>query len=334
MIRRPANISPAARGRRVWVRVQRGIEQRERGFESDANEEVWPARDTAAVPPRVAGIDRPFSFQRPHKGPGSAIARPPKLMCGSGLLCSMRTVRLSFLRISLAAAAALCLAMAPAACSHASPVAPAQTSATGACSYLVSPIGVQMVDAGGTFQVSINPDAANECLWTVSASDAWITPVGTASGQGAGVVVMEVASLPSTVQVRNGLVTVGWTGGSKLIAVRQGCPVTSPVNVSAEGQEVQVGIGTSCSSYKSLSIDAPWIQFHIVLGKGGITGAGAVVVDRNTGPERIGHVTTEFFQLTIVQAAGGPANCVTAITPTSQAFNEDGGTGTINVTAA
>jgi hypothetical protein len=56
-----------------------------------------------------------------------------------------------------------------------------------------------------------------------------------------------------------------------------------------------------------------------------------VSVGVNTGPERIGHVTTVLGQLTIVQRAG---NCVTAIAPTSQAFDESGGAGSISVKAA
>ena len=55
-----------------------------------------------------------------------------------------------------------------------------------------------------------------------------------------------------------------------------------------------------------------------------------VVVEVNTGPERIGHVTMPNGQITIIQSAG---NCVTAIAPTSQAFDANGGAGTISVTA-
>jgi hypothetical protein len=79
------------------------------------------------------------------------------------------------------------------------------------------------------------------------------------------------------------------------------------------------------------SIDVPWIS---------VTGPQSppheplfgivVVVDVNTGPERIGHVNTSIGQVTIIQRAG---NCVTALAPTSQAFDESGGAGSISVTA-
>jgi hypothetical protein len=54
-------------------------------------------------------------------------------------------------------------------------------------------------------------------------------------------------------------------------------------------------------------------------------------VAANTGPARVGHVTTPIGQITITQSAG---NCVTAISPTSQAFDESGGTGSVSVTTA
>jgi len=186
------------------------------------------------------------------------------------------------------------------------------------------------------FQVSVNTGAANGCQWTASTSDAWIHLVGSTSGQGAGVVAMAVdSSLFSP--VRHGMVSVSWTGGNTSITVDQaaGCDLTRTVNLSSERQAYDLNVGVSCAAAASAArlpgaVDVPWIQFyeshdsltHLVY-----------TVDRNTGPERVGHITTGVGQVTIIQAAGGASNCVTAIAPTSQAFDEDGGTGTITVTA-
>ena len=126
--------------------------------------------------------------------------------------------------------------------------------------------------------------------------------------------------------------TVSGTGGNTSIVVNQGCE-TQTVNLSPEGQHYLVSAGSVCGnfSFLSWSIDVPWISS---LGTHGSGSQLEILVDRNTGPERVGHLTTDIGQVAFIQAAGGPANCVTAIAPASQAFDEDGGTGTITVTAA
>src|SRR6516165_4358370 len=144
----------------------------------------------------------------------------------------------------VAAAVALSVVIiAFAACSHDSPVAPAQAATqAAACSYVVSaqaldfsgvyPTGIQVSPAGGRFQVYVN--TATGCQWTTFTSDAWIRPAGSTNGDGTGVVVMNVDSLPSTTG-RHGAVTVSWSSGSVSIAVDQfGCDVTQSVNLSPE----------------------------------------------------------------------------------------------------
>jgi hypothetical protein len=161
------------------------------------------------------------------------------------------------------------------------------------------------------------------CQWTVSTSDAWLRLVGATSRQGTDVFLINVA-LGTT--ERRGTVTVSWVGGSQSIIVTQSCDVTQTMNLSPEGQDFFVDVPGCGLLGTPVSVDVPWIA-------AGTTPNGFVFkvsVGVNTGPERIGHVTTVLGQLTIVQRAG---NCVTAIAPASQAFDERGGSGTITVSA-
>src|SRR5207249_1028059 len=119
------------------------------------------------------------------------------------------------------------------------------------------------------------------------------------------------------------------------IAVDQvGCNIAQLANVSADQQVFDLALGFPCSvllhPQVTMSTDVPWLQLLNSTNSGSLLIYG---VDRNTGPERTGHITSQMGQVTIVQAAGGP-NCVTAIAPASQAFDESGGNGTITVTAA
>jgi hypothetical protein len=142
-----------------------------------------------------------------------------------------------------------------------------------------------------------------------------------------------VAVDPSSVFGRRGTVTVSWPGGSQSIDVTEGCTVpTRTDTVTADQQHALLSVGSPCSFTSGLSIDAPWITFV------GTHGGGSqldFIVDHNTGPGRTGQVTGGWGQgqYTIIQAAGGPPNCVTAIAPTGQAFDEKGGTGSFTVTA-
>jgi hypothetical protein len=73
-------------------------------------------------------------------------------------------------------------------------------------------------------------------------------------------------------------------------------------------------------------VDVPWV--HLL----GTSGAGSLMdvrVDVNTGAERTGHFTTAHQEVTLIQAVG---NCVTAIAPSGQTFDENGGSGEFTVT--
>jgi hypothetical protein len=101
------------------------------------------------------------------------------------------------------------------------------------------------------------------------------------------------------------------------------------VNLTAERQGYLTSTQAGCTflTGRPIEFDAPWIHFVSTHGGGFQL---EVAVEPNTGPERTGHVITEIGVITIVQ---GPGNCVTAIAPTGQTFDENGGTGSFTVTA-
>src|ERR1043166_9376024 len=221
-------------------------------------------------------------------------------------------------RVLSAAAGAIGLAIAVAACSHESPAVPSTVASDSGCTYVVSPTIVSAPTAGREVTVSVSTGPG--CQWTASTSEPWIH-VGTANRQGIGGFVMDVAVAPGEITGRRGTVTVSWAGGSRSIDVAQGCVVTQTVNLSPEKQNYLVSASAGCSFLTSpVSIDVPWISYVNSAFDNLIT----LPVDVNNGPERTGHVTTAIGQLTIVQRAG---NCVTAIAPASQAFDERGGPG-------
>jgi hypothetical protein len=229
---------------------------------------------------------------------------------------------------TLSAAEAVGLAMATiatAACSQ-SPAAPAPAASVKACNYLVSPTTVGVGLNGGTFMVSVNADAGSTCAWTASTADEWIHVAGPTTGQGTGALQLTI-STPSPLR-RHGTVAVSWDGGAASISVDQGCalPATQTVNLNAESQ-IYLTSNPCTFNGRAIEIDVPWLHFISTYGGGFQIG---VSVALNTGPERTGHITTAIGVITIVQA---PGNCVTALTPASQAFDANGGSGSFTVTA-
>ena len=232
------------------------------------------------------------------------------------------TVRLAFLRrVSLAAIASLAVG----ACSGDTPAAPAAPAPpAAACNYFVFPTSVLTSVSGGAFKIFVSTIVGSNCQWTVSSSDGWIRPVGAASGRGEGEFVM--AADPTSTSGRHGTVTLSFNSGTQSVGVDQivctGIP--SVTNVSPEPQTISAS--SPCSLFP-VSFDVPWLSLRQINGA-----ATQVQVDVavNTGPARIGHATTGIGPLTVMQAAG---NCVTGLTPPSQSFTENGGSGAFTVTA-
>lgn len=107
------------------------------------------------------------------------------------------------------------------------------------------------------------------------------------------------------------------------------CRPAIAVSVPPNGWEAYVDIGTGCLG--TANIDVPWILIRSTHGGGRLVD---VFVMPNSGASRVGHITFSdsgraYQVITFTQDAGG---CVTAISPTSQNFDERGGSGSIAVT--
>jgi hypothetical protein len=115
---------------------------------------------------------------------------------------------------------------------------------------------------------------------------------------------------------------------------RDACPPAATYNEGAESHEFLATRSFACAAggLGRVAIDVAWLRF---LGTHGGTTMLDLVVDANPGAARTGHLTLSdgdrvYTTLTVIQAAG---DCVTAISPTSQTFDENGGAGSFAVTA-
>ncbi len=108
------------------------------------------------------------------------------------------------------------------------------------------------------------------------------------------------------------------------------CSPAIALSVPPNGWEAYVDIGRGCLG--GSNIDVPWILIRSTMDAGRLVD---VFVMPNSGALRVGHITFSdsgrvYQTITITQDAGG---CVTGISPTSQSFDERGGSGSIAVTA-
>ena len=182
-----------------------------------------------------------------------------------------------------AVAGAVCLAVAIAACSHESPVAPAPADG----------LHVRRVSHGGPGIVRRQPVSGlrqhTAARMPVDRLDVGrMDPI--LSAPPAGRSRASSRTLWTGQRPRDTVpVTVSWAGGSQSIAVTQSCNVTQTVNLSPEEQEFLVyEPGCSLPWFAPVSVDVPWISQRSRLSENFSNCAVAL----NTGPERIGLVTT------------------------------------------
>jgi hypothetical protein len=175
----------------------------------------------------------------------------------------------------------------------------------------------------------VNAVGDSTCAWTASTADAWIHFVSANTAQGTGVFRLSVDQSPAP---RHGTVNVIWNAGGASIGVDQVCgsnTVTQTLTLTPELQtHLLSASGCTFLTGHPIQFDVPWLTFVSTHGGGYQLEFGAY---QNTGPERTGHVITDIGTITVVQLGG---DCVTAIAPTSQVFDENGGSGTFSVTTA
>ena len=188
------------------------------------------------------------------------------------------------------------------------------------CSYSVSPLATSVAGAGGT-GTPIVIDTQTGCTWTAASNAAWLSIASGATGSGSGSVVFSASV--NTGAARTGTLTVA----GQTVTVSQACSFTvtpSTVTAPASGSTgTSVSLATVASCLWTAASNVSWIS--ITSGPGGIdSGTVTFTVAANTGTARTGTLTVGGQTVTVNQWTG---TCTYAISPTSQAFEQAGGTG-------
>src|SRR5437899_6169678 len=179
---------------------------------------------------------------------------------------------------------------------------------------------------------------SRDCTWAVSSAVSWIVITSGSSGQGDGSAAYRIAANTDAAQ-RRGMIEVN----STQVAITQDAACryevsASTTTVPAQGGTVAVNVQSGGTCGWTAASQVPWIE--VTVGANG-NGNGAVTlkVSANAGASRTGTalVAGQTITVTQAQAQSGPPpppSCDSTITPTSQAFDANGGTGSVSVTAA
>ncbi|HUW66626.1 MAG TPA: BACON domain-containing carbohydrate-binding protein [Candidatus Nanoarchaeia archaeon] len=197
------------------------------------------------------------------------------------------------------------------------------------CTYSISTTNQSFGDIGGKGSVSVtSPD---NCSWTATSNDDWITVTSGDSGNGSGTVGYSVDANPEA-SSRTGTITIA---GETFTVTQDGIACTysiSPTNqsfgnISGSGSVSVTSLG-DCSWTATSNYD--WIT--ITSGDSG-NGSGTVGYSVAANPEassRTGTITIAGETFTVTQ--DGIA-CTYSISPTSQSFGDIGGNGSVSVTS-
>ena len=177
------------------------------------------------------------------------------------------------------------------------------------CSYTVGTDALSFGSAGGPGEVTVS--APTGCSWTAQSGVPWITVTGGGTGNGPGIVALQVAATAGP--ARTGTVTVA----GRVVTVTQspGCSVTvdsltyaAPAAASTSATTVRAAPGCGWTA----ATTSDWIV--ITSGQtGNGTGEVRFNVAGNTGPSRVGAIRIAGLTLTVNQASG----CSVTVNPTS-----------------
>ncbi len=193
------------------------------------------------------------------------------------------------------------------------------------CTVSLSPTGQGVPAGGGQGAFTVNAGAG--CAWTATANVPWISVTSGASGTGSGSVQFTVAANPGA--ARTGTISV--SGQTFTVNQDAGCnPSVAPetINAPAGGASQPVNVTTSPDCSWTAVSNAPWIV--VSAGASG-SGNGTVQLDvqANGGPPRSGTATIAGRTVTVNQDSG----CTFSIAPLAQSMNQNGGPGSVTVTA-
>jgi hypothetical protein len=191
------------------------------------------------------------------------------------------------------------------------------------CAYDVSPLTHAAPAAGGNLVVQVN--AAPGCGWSAASSVPWISVIGTASGNGSGTVMLQIA--PSTGPGRNAQVSVA----DKTVNVSQAQGCTFAINpqfqtVPSAGGTGTVNVTAPPGCGWNASSQSDWIS--ITSGTPG-SGNGAVQFSAASTPGagRSGTLTIAGLTFTVNQNE----SCAITVAPENTRLSESGGTSSFNV---
>ena len=221
-----------------------------------------------------------------------------------------------------------------------------QAAAAAPCTLTISPAS-QSIDAAGGAGTAVTVSTQAGCRWNAASNAAWVTVTSGSNGTGNGSVGFTVAA--NTGASRTGTLTIGGRAFTVTQAAA-GTPPPTPApptpapptpapppssckySISPADQSVEVNAGTRTVRVSTTAgcswtagSNASWIT--VTSGATG-TGDGSVSFSyaANTGTSRTGTLTIAGQTFTLTQAP-----CAYSISPDTVKMDEDGGTGTINV---
>ncbi|MBL8168115.1 MAG: hypothetical protein JNJ50_08170 [Acidobacteria bacterium] len=198
------------------------------------------------------------------------------------------------------------------------------------CSYSITPASQSFSASGGTGSVSVT--TGSTCTWTASSNAAFVSISSGSSGTGNGTVGYTVQPNNDT-QSRSGTLTIA--GQSFTVTqAGQSCSYTiSPASQSfnSAGGTGSVSVSSNAGCAWTATSNAAFIT--ITSGQNG-SGNGTVnylVQPNNDSATRTGTITVAGQTFTVTQTG---VSCNFVISPTSQSFNDTGGTGSVSVSAS
>jgi uncharacterized protein (TIGR03437 family) len=199
------------------------------------------------------------------------------------------------------------------------------------CTFALAPTSQNIAANGGTG--SVNVTSQSNCNWTAASSVDWIVITSGTSGSGNGAVNYSVAantgtsSRTGTMTIAGQTFTVTQTGGST-------CTFTlapTSQNIAASGGNGSVNVTSQSGCNWTARSNSDWITIS-----SGASGSGNGVVNyavaTNSGAARTGTLTIAGQTFTVTQAAN--SSCSYTLAPTSRSFDNQGGSGNVNVSAS
>lgn len=196
-----------------------------------------------------------------------------------------------------------------------------------ACTYSLAPASQAFADAGAT--ASIGVTASSACAWTATSDSPWLTITSGSSGKGIGTIGFSITDNTSA-DPRTGTISVG---DQTFLVTQAGFACKYAISPGSQSFSESAGTGsilvstTSACAWSATS-STGWIT---ITSQGGSSGSGPVVysVAANTSAAaRTATITINNKSFTVNQAG---VLCIYSISPGSQSFSANSGTGSIQV---